>query len=152
MIYATFVAMGIGMASPFLIIGANPKLVSFLPKPGNWMVTFKQIMGFILLGTVIWIVRVIKFEMILPVFTLMFGLWLGCWWIGKLSLTADLKQKVIRWAVAVGLVAACGYIGFVPIYNEAKSKFELSYELKTGATKERPPGKYTLLVDFTAVW
>ena len=151
-IYATFIAMGIGMASPFLVIGAAPKLVSFLPKPGNWMVTFKQIMGFVLLATVIWIVRAIKFELILPVFTMLFGLWLACWWIGKLTPSANLKQKIIRWTIAVIMAGTSGFVGLNWLHKEAVARFNSSYQVRQGAPKERPPGKYTLLVDFTAVW
>ena len=40
-------AAGLGMASPYLVIGAFPQLLRFLPKPGAWMDTFKQIMGFV---------------------------------------------------------------------------------------------------------
>ena len=48
--FAVFGSMGIGMASPYLLIGAFPKLISWLPKPGAWMITFKQITGFVLLA------------------------------------------------------------------------------------------------------
>ncbi len=151
-VYAIFTAMGIGMASPFIIIGLNPKLVSFLPKPGNWMVTFKQMMGFVLLGTVIWIVRVVNFEYILPVFTLLFGLWLGCWWIGSMSFTATSRQKAIRWTTSIALAAVCGYIAFWWILPEARERFEMNYQPKIAEAQERPPGKYTMLIDFTAYW
>ena len=151
-IYAVFVAMGIGMASPFLIIGANPKLVSFLPKPGAWMGTFKHVMGFVLLGTVIWIMRNVKYEDLLPVFTLLFGLWLGCWWIGSMQFGANLRQKLVRWVIALVMVGVCGYLAFGIIGHESRSRFASTYQVRTQSVAERPPGKYTLLVDFTAVW
>ena len=151
-IYAVFIAMGLGMASPFLIIGAAPKLVSFLPKPGPWMATFKHAMGFVLLGTVIWLLRNISFQTLLPVFTLLFGLWLGCWWIGSMSIGANSKQKAARWAVAIVMVSICGYIAFAVIGNETQHRFESHYQTKINASTNRPPGSYTILVDFTAVW
>lgn len=53
-----FTMMGIGMASPYLLFSAFPKLVRFLPKPGNWMITFKQLMGFLMMATVVWLIWV----------------------------------------------------------------------------------------------
>lgn len=53
-----FTSLGLGMASPYLLIGAFPSLIRFLPRPGNWMVTFKEILGFVMLATVLWLVWV----------------------------------------------------------------------------------------------
>lgn len=49
------VAMALGLASPWLIFAANPSLVSYLPKPGRWMVMIKRILGILLLATTIWV-------------------------------------------------------------------------------------------------
>jgi thiol:disulfide interchange protein len=57
-----FTAMGIGMAFPYLLFSAFPRLIRFLPKPGNWMLIFKQIMGFLMMATVIWLVWVFSAE------------------------------------------------------------------------------------------
>jgi len=151
-IYGTFIAMGIGMASPFLVIGANPKLVSFLPKPGNWMVVFKQLMGFVLLGTVVWLMRSIRFEVLLPVVTMLFGLWLACWYIGRMPVTASMATKLRNWSVAVLLAVVCGFLAFGPIEAEAVAKFDRNYQPRPVVVNERLPGEYTLLVDFTADW
>ena len=40
-----FGSLGLGMASPYLLVGVFPELLRFLPKPGVWMETFKQITG-----------------------------------------------------------------------------------------------------------
>lgn len=50
-----FSFIGLGMSSPYLLLSAFPSLLKFLPKPGNWMIAFKQSMGFIMLATVIWL-------------------------------------------------------------------------------------------------
>jgi len=50
-----FTSLGLGMALPYMLLTAFPNLVKWLPKPGAWMVTFKQLMGFLLLGTVLWL-------------------------------------------------------------------------------------------------
>ncbi len=47
--------VGLGLASPFLLVGFVPYLLRFLPKPGAWMEVFERIMGFTLLATVVWL-------------------------------------------------------------------------------------------------
>ena len=47
--------MGAGLASPWLILAVRPSFISYLPKPGAWMVRIKQLMGIFLLGTMIWV-------------------------------------------------------------------------------------------------
>ena len=47
--------MGLGLASPWLILAVQPKLVFLLPKPGYWMVWLKYALGILLLGTTIWV-------------------------------------------------------------------------------------------------
>lgn len=44
-----FLMIGLGFASPFILIGLFPKALKIIPKPGNWMVIFKELMGFVLL-------------------------------------------------------------------------------------------------------
>lgn len=57
-----FTSMGLGMAFPYLLFSAFPALVRYLPKPGNWMITFKQLMGFLMMATVVWLVWVFGAE------------------------------------------------------------------------------------------
>ena len=53
-----FTSLGLGMAWPYVAMAAFPSLLRFLPKPGPWMVTFKELMGFLMMGSVIWLVWV----------------------------------------------------------------------------------------------
>ena len=54
-IFSIFLMIGLGLAFPFIITGIFPALVSFLPKPGNWMNTVKKILGFTLILTLFWL-------------------------------------------------------------------------------------------------
>ncbi len=54
-----FVALGFGMALPFLIISFVPGLARRMPRPGHWMLTFKQILAFPLYATAIWLLWVL---------------------------------------------------------------------------------------------
>ncbi|MCH6258237.1 thioredoxin family protein [Puniceicoccaceae bacterium K14] len=51
-----FSVLALGMAAPYLILSANPKLVEALPRPGAWMETFKQAMAFPMFATCVWLV------------------------------------------------------------------------------------------------
>lgn len=55
---AVFTALGGGMALPYLVLSYAPGLLQRLPRPGPWMVTFKQLMAFPLFATVLWLVNV----------------------------------------------------------------------------------------------
>ena len=53
-----FLAAGLGLAFPFVIICWNPALLKVLPKPGAWMEKFKNAMGFPMLATAVWLMWV----------------------------------------------------------------------------------------------
>jgi thiol:disulfide interchange protein DsbD len=53
-----FLTVGLGLASPYILLSWNPAWLKFLPKPGAWMEKFKIAMGFPMLATVIWLYAV----------------------------------------------------------------------------------------------
>ncbi|KGM54743.1 hypothetical protein N800_02400 [Lysobacter daejeonensis GH1-9] len=56
---AVFLALGLGLALPFLLIGFIPGLAQRLPRPGEWMETFKQALAFPLYLTAAWLAWVL---------------------------------------------------------------------------------------------
>ena len=52
---AIYTLLALGMAAPYLVLSIFPALLKFVPKPGRWMETFKQAMGFLLAATVLWL-------------------------------------------------------------------------------------------------
>ncbi len=86
-----FLATGIGMASPYVLLGFNPKWLSFLPRPGNWMITFERVMGFMLLGMVVYLIHPLTVQIGSEglEWTLVFyvGVGLACWIMGKVQIT-----------------------------------------------------------------
>ncbi|MEO7161057.1 MAG: thioredoxin family protein [Polaromonas sp.] len=56
---AVFGAIGIGMAVPYLLASTVPAVARALPRPGAWMLTFKQLMAFPMFATVAWLVWVL---------------------------------------------------------------------------------------------
>lgn len=57
--FLVFTALGFGLAFPYIVLSAYPRWLKFLPKPGAWMETFKQGLGFPLAATVLWLLWVL---------------------------------------------------------------------------------------------
>jgi thiol:disulfide interchange protein len=57
-----FLGLGIGFALPFLILGIWPRALSFIPKPGPWMLKLKQFLAFPMYGAAAWLVWVLAQE------------------------------------------------------------------------------------------
>jgi suppressor for copper-sensitivity B len=110
--FGTFALIGLGMASPYLILGANPKLVRFLPKPGVWMETFKHICGFVLLGAMVWVLTWLKMPYVAPTVAFLVGLWAACWWIGGVPLTEPLGKRLQAWGWGIAIAGAVGLFAF----------------------------------------
>ncbi len=108
--YSVFGVLGLGMASPYLLIGAFPSLIKFLPKPGAWMETFKKVMGIVLLATVVWLMTFIDAALAVPTVAMMVGIAAACWWISQTPITASFGAKLHSWTVA-GLVTAIVVMG-----------------------------------------
>ncbi|MCE2783194.1 protein-disulfide reductase DsbD family protein [Limnohabitans sp.] len=54
-----FAAMGVGMALPYMAASWWPGIARALPRPGTWMVTFRQAMAFPMFATVVWLLWVL---------------------------------------------------------------------------------------------
>ena len=58
LIVLVFLTVGLGLATPYVLLSCNPAWLKFLPKPGAWMEKFKIAMGFPMLATVMWLLHV----------------------------------------------------------------------------------------------
>tara|TARA_R110002020_G_scaffold399971_1_gene609776 strand:- start:18296 stop:20425 length:2130 start_codon:yes stop_codon:yes gene_type:complete len=58
-VFAVFLAMGFGLALPFLLLSFVPGLQRLLPKPGKWMETLKQFFAFPMFLTAAWLLSVL---------------------------------------------------------------------------------------------
>ncbi|MCR5183427.1 MAG: thioredoxin family protein [Opitutales bacterium] len=56
---ALFTSIALGLAFPYLFLSAFPQWLKFLPKPGAWMETFKQVMAFLLYAPALYFVWVL---------------------------------------------------------------------------------------------
>jgi thiol:disulfide interchange protein len=148
-----FATVGLGMASPYLLIGVYPELLRFLPKPGAWMETFKQVSGFLLLATVVYILSYLEPLAVVPTLLLLLGIGIACWFVARTPLTAEFGARLRSWAAAaVVLLLFTG--GFGVMYRLAIAPVDKSWQpfslerLHQVAVNE---GK-TVLVDFSAEW
>ncbi len=115
-----FFFAGFGMASPYMLLGANPHWLSFLPKPGNWMIVFERIMGFLLLAMVIWLLHplVVQIGSEGLEWTLVFLVFVGmaCWVLGQVTFSMSAVKRWTYRAAAVALVVATGGVIYETIF------------------------------------
>ncbi len=136
--FLAFLSAGIGMASPYVLLGANPRWLSFLPKPGNWMITFERIMGFLLLGMVILLIHPVVGHLGAEglEWTLVFlvAVALACWILGQvnfsMSSTARLRYRGGAAALVIG--AATAIFGWVYPIGEAVANNESAAGISGG--------------------
>ena len=145
--YLVWTVMGIGMSFPYLLLGVFPGWVKFIPRPGNWMVTFKQVCGFLLLGTVLFLMNSMKPETIFPLLILLLVVGFSLWMIGNLyniNSPSPHKWKVRFFATLLPAVT-CWWM--------VTPSLQLPWKPFAGQTvqQELLNGR-TVLIDFTAEW
>ncbi len=58
-IYSVLLIMGFGLSLPLILFGLFPRMISFIPKPGNWLTIFKKLMAILLLITSLWLINIL---------------------------------------------------------------------------------------------
>lgn len=122
--FSVFAAVGLGMASPYLVIGLFPTLIRFLPKPGNWMIAFKQIMGFIMLATVVYLMSFMPIAAVVPTVLLLLGVGIGVWYAGRAPVQESIRKQLKAWFVAAGMIVVIGFISFTWLQGVMQQRFE----------------------------
>jgi thiol:disulfide interchange protein len=154
--YAVFAAIATGMALPYILVGLVPGLVRFLPRPGPWMATFKELLGFVMLGTVAYLFFMLRQQPVwfVPTFVMLIGIWMGCWWVGRLQE----KQGVVgfgRWVQAAAIATAIGAAGFFwlgPHVGPGGPLIDWEQPFSARQLAAHRSNGSTVLVDFTADW
>ncbi len=59
---AVFEVLAFGLALPFLGLSFFPRLLAFLPKPGAWMVTFREALAFPMYASAVWLIWVLTIQ------------------------------------------------------------------------------------------
>ena len=160
-----FAMIGFGMAFPFLILSWVPGLLRFLPKPGAWMVRFRQVMGGVLIlstAFLIWVVKQsVSFDGVLPVFVLLLFIFLAGYLLGRWGRISESKATQ-RWAKLASLVLIL-VPGFIvgqhldQLYDKAASK-DIVYEdgvwekWSESSVRAALDSGQGVFIDFTASW
>ena len=151
--FLIFFSIGIGMALPYLLLAVQPKWLRYLPKPGEWMVRLKQLLGFLLLATLLWLswivgrLRGVDGMVELGGLLLIIGLlaWIkGSFWTPVSSVRSRVLAAMSMVAV---LVVAIGSYLFVTAPSELSWQAFSQQSLDKALQSGRP-----VFVDFTADW
>ncbi|KGI78770.1 protein-disulfide reductase DsbD family protein [Oleiagrimonas soli] len=148
-----FLVLGLGLALPFLLIGYFPKLGAWLPKPGAWMETLKQVLAFPLYLTAAWLAWVLANQRGADgVGLLLVGavlLALALWW-GERSRHRGVPSKVLAGALLLIALAPLALIHSVPPVSAQASEGVVAFTPAKLAElrKQGTP----VFVDMTADW
>jgi len=176
--FTIFTAIGLGMSAPYLVLSYNTKLLSLLPRPGEWMESFKQLMAFPLFATVIWLMRVFARQMgmesstLSPIIDLLWGsllLALGLWLlsrsqISKRSISTQLSRILALLAIVAGVVIAIPKTAEIELASQRalapsermtpeRDHFGLLWEpFSQSRLEQLLENGESVYVDFTAEW
>jgi thiol:disulfide interchange protein len=145
-----YTCLGLGMGFPFLLIGAFPALLKFLPKPGMWMEHFKQFMGFLMLGAMVFLFWSISDKNRVATLAAMIATWFGLWLATRVPPYAPLGKQLFAWSSGAVLAAVIGWGSFQML---VPGPTLIAWEPYDPARLDqlRAQGK-TVMIDFTADW
>ena len=114
-VFLTFNLIGVGMAAPYVLLTANPRWLRYVPKPGAWMETFKQLMGFLLMATVVYLLLIAQAQIggqgIVWTLALLVAVAVACWLVGRyVTLDSTRAARLRVWAAAVCIVIGAWYV------------------------------------------
>ncbi len=112
-IFAVFIMVGLGMAAPYLLLVSHPAFLKFVPKPGAWMETFKQAMGFVLLATVVFLMISLNQDLMLFTVAFLIFVGLGSWVWGRFARFEHSRARHLgTLAIALLIVAGGGHVSY----------------------------------------
>ncbi len=163
-----FTFLGLGMAFPYMLLASMPGLLKFVPRPGRWMESMKQFMGFLLAATVLWLLWVLAQQAgAMMVIVVLGGLLLAsiaAWVYGRWgNLAMPVKTRRISSFVALLITAGALFltIDSVDIFAAAPGASGVAVTDGEGIAWQsfdeeklkqfRAEGK-EIFLDFTAAW
>lgn len=162
---SVYTALGVGMAAPYFLLTSFPSLLRFVPKPGRWIETLKQAMGFLLIATVIWLAWVLSIQSggsaLLILHIVLLGLAIAAWIYGRWSFSSGTMTTIAARIGPAIITIAVLAVGVAAIGSD-KSKASDSI-VDTGSETDWIEYKQddleallkegrSVFVDFTAAW
>lgn len=151
--FAIFTGLALGLSAPYLLICLNPGTAKFLPKPGGWMNTFKTILGFGMVASVLWLMHVLADQVpvaaFLNVLVALLAISIACWIYGYWGgVNRAPYLRVFTTVVALGLISASYIYATKPIALSAQDPW-IDY---TPTVVDDLRKTHPVLIDFTAKW
>ena len=144
-IATVFLAIGVGMSLPYLLLILNPGLARFLPRSGPWIEYVEKGVAFFLIGTAFYLASIAlggeSLRVLAPLWGLLFGGWL---WLR--TRTARTRTRWTFRAAALALFAA------LVLWTAPTTVPQSDWESFDPATFSQRLGKEKLFLDFTADW
>jgi suppressor for copper-sensitivity B len=157
-IYSVFLSLGIGLATPWIVVAVFPVLASRLPKPGHWMITLKRILSIALIGTALWLLSVLWFQIGSAatgiITSLMVAIAFSIWQYRHLGE----KARFATWVVvglltAISMLGASSFNGEGPVRTIAAGDAEQTWrKFDLAAVQAEVAKGNTVFVDVTADW
>jgi thiol:disulfide interchange protein DsbD len=158
-----FTAIAAGMSAPYLLLSAQPAWLGLLPKPGGWMVRVKQLMGFLLIATLLFLLSVLGAQRgvsaLIWTSAFLLVLSVACWIKGAfVTPAATVRTRVIALLMIIALVFS-GAVYFIGDKFQHAPNSGSATLLGNGwekftperLTAERQQG-HPVFIDFTAEW
>ena len=146
-VMVVFWAVGLGMALPYILFCLWPDLARILPKPGAWMHVFERIVGFMLMGTALYLLSVLPVERHMQVLTVLLVLSLCAWlWGQYCGITAPPLRRRVMSVLGVCLLVASVFWVLRPVAPLPQ------WRQFTPEAFEANLGKKPMLLEFTANW
>ena len=147
--YLVFLSLAVGFALPYFLIAIFPSLVNFLPKPGQWMESLKQLFGFMMFGAAIWLLWVLANQVDAnSLLIVMVGLFLSAFilWLQKINFKHSIKTALI-------LVLAYGYsLGNWDFKENIGTKENDSVAWSLEKEIDLRDNNRSYFINFTAAW
>jgi len=161
-----FTFLGLGMAFPYVLLASIPSLLKFIPKPGRWMESMKEFMGFLLLATVLWLLWVLGLQaganMVIVVLGALLVISVAGWIYGRWgNLAMPQKSRNISTALAVIItivtlvftIDSIDTFAETPQGNMATSSEGIQWQnYSESLVSELHNSGQAVFIDFTAAW
>ncbi|HVJ65933.1 MAG TPA: thioredoxin family protein [Bdellovibrionota bacterium] len=150
-----FTGLGFGMALPYVLLSHFPQWLRFLPRPGAWMETFRQLLAFPIFATALWLLWVIlKQNPDLVIDVLMMGLLVSfVVWLTRAVMARTTKAILGLLALAGGLWLGNSMRLISEAGSEIKAESNSFWQPFTPeAFDEALATSEYVFVDFTASW
>jgi thiol:disulfide interchange protein DsbD len=153
-----FVAMGLGLAAPYVLLATLPTLGRMTPRPGHWMEVLRQALAFPMYGASAWLVWVVSQEAgstgVLATTAGLVLLGFAGWVLGITQGAADRGRRIGQAAAAAaGLAALAVLSGIAATPSVAQQAADSGAEpfSATRLAALRSEGR-PVFVDMTAAW